>query len=50
MKTTVVGSYPIPEWLKSCPNEATLIDATTLVIQTQQRIGIDVISDPLRNI
>lgn len=45
MKTTVVGSYPIPEWLKSCPNEETLIDATTVVIQTQLRIGIDVISD-----
>ena len=45
MKTTVIGSYPIPEWLKSCPNEETLIDATTVVIQTQLRIGIDVISD-----
>ena len=45
MKTTVVGSYPIPEWLKSCPNEETLIDATTVAIQTQLRAGIDVISD-----
>ena len=45
LKTTVVGSYPVPDWLKSNPNRETLIDALSVVMRTQERAGIDVISD-----
>ena len=45
IKTTVVGSYPVPDWLKSHPNEETLIDALSVVMRAQDSAGIDVISD-----
>jgi 5-methyltetrahydropteroyltriglutamate--homocysteine methyltransferase len=45
LKTTVVGSYPVPEWLKTSPSEATLTDALTVVLRAQESPGIDVISD-----
>ena len=35
--TTVVGSYPIPEWLIAAPSEQALIDATRVVIDTQEQ-------------
>ena len=28
IQTTVVGSYPIPDWLAACPSEQALVDAT----------------------
>jgi 5-methyltetrahydropteroyltriglutamate--homocysteine methyltransferase len=45
IKTTVVGSYPIPDWLVALPSEQALIDATRVVIQTQEQAGIDVVCD-----
>ena len=45
LKTTVVGSYPVPDWLKSHPNEETLADALTVVMRAQEAAGIDLISD-----
>ena len=45
IRTTVVGSYPVPEWLKSNNQPGTLQDAMRLVIEAQERIGIDVVSD-----
>ena len=45
LRTTVVGSYPVPDWLKACPNEDTLTDAMALVLRTHERLGIDVICD-----
>ena len=45
MKTTVVGSYPVPDWLKRAPDEEALGDALTVVMDAQLRAGIDVISD-----
>lgn len=45
LKTTVVGSYPVPEWLKSSPSPAALRDAMRLVLDVQERAGIDVIGD-----
>lgn len=45
LKTTVVGSQPIPEWLKSSPSEAALNDARVVVTQAQVEAGIDVVSD-----
>jgi 5-methyltetrahydropteroyltriglutamate--homocysteine methyltransferase len=45
IKTTVVGSYPFPEWLAALPSEQALLDATRVVIHTQERAGIDVVCD-----
>ena len=45
IKTTVVGSYPVPEWLIAAPSEQGLIDATRVVIATQEAAGVDVVCD-----
>ena len=45
IKTTVVGSYPIPDWLAAYPTEQGLIDATRVVLHTQEKAGIDVVCD-----
>ena len=45
IKTTVVGSYPVPEWLRVVPNRPNLRDAVIAVIATQELAGIDVVSD-----
>jgi 5-methyltetrahydropteroyltriglutamate--homocysteine methyltransferase len=43
--TTVVGSYPLPDWLARAPSEQALLDATRVVIATQERAGIDLVAD-----
>ena len=43
--TTVVGSYPVPDWLAKAPSEQALVDATRVVIATQEQAGIDVVCD-----
>ncbi len=45
IQTTVVGSYPIPDWLVAAPSEQALVDATRVVIGTQEQAGIDVVCD-----
>lgn len=45
IKTTVVGSYPVPDWLSALPSEQALIDATRVVIHTQEQAGIDLVCD-----
>ena len=45
IKTTVVGSYPVPDWLVACPSEQALVDATRVVIGTQEQAGVDVVCD-----
>ena len=45
IQTTVVGSYPIPDWLWAAPSEQALIDATRVVIATQEDAGVDVVCD-----
>jgi 5-methyltetrahydropteroyltriglutamate--homocysteine methyltransferase len=45
IKTTVVGSYPLPDWLAAAPSEQALVDATRVVIHTQEQAGIDVVCD-----
>lgn len=45
IQTTVVGSYPVPDWLVSHPSEQALIDATRVVIGTQEQCGVDVVCD-----
>lgn len=43
--TTVVGSYPVPDWLAALPSEQAVIDATRVVIHTQEQAGIDLVCD-----
>ena len=43
--TTVVGSYPVPDWLVALPSQQALADATSVVFQTQELAGIDVVAD-----
>ncbi len=45
IKTTVAGSYPVPDWLAALPSEQALIDATRVVIHTQEQAGIDLVCD-----
>jgi len=45
IQTTVVGSYPIPDWLAAHPTEQALVDATRVVLHTQERAGIDLVCD-----
>jgi 5-methyltetrahydropteroyltriglutamate--homocysteine methyltransferase len=43
--TTVVGSYPVPDWLVALPSETAVTDATRTVIATQEAAGIDLVCD-----
>ena len=45
IRTTVVGSYPVPAWLRAYPNREHLRDAMALVVKTQELAGIDVVAD-----
>lgn len=45
IKTTVVGSYPVPHWLLGDTSRVTLRDAVLVVLKTQELAGLDVISD-----
>lgn len=43
--TTTVGSYATIEWLLASPSEQAMVDATSTVIHTQKRAGIDLPTD-----
>ena len=43
--TTTVGSYPVPDWLVALPSEQAIIDATRVVIDTQEQAGLDLVCD-----
>ncbi|HEY0879489.1 MAG TPA: cobalamin-independent methionine synthase II family protein [Zeimonas sp.] len=45
ISTTVVGSYPVPQWLVAAPSEQALVDATRVVIGIQEQAGIDLVCD-----
>jgi 5-methyltetrahydropteroyltriglutamate--homocysteine methyltransferase len=45
IQTTVVGSYPVPDWLAAQPSEQALTDATRVVLHTQETAGIDLVCD-----
>ena len=45
IETTVVGSYPVPDWLVALPSEQALLDAMAVVLKIQENAGIDVVSD-----
>lgn len=43
--TTTVGSYSPIDWLAALPSEQAVLDATSVVISTQRRAGIDLPTD-----
>ncbi len=45
IRTTVVGSYPVPTWLATQPSTPNLRDAILTVLKTQELAGIDVVAD-----
>ena len=45
IKTTVVGSYPVPTWLQVFSTEESLRDAMAAVLKTQELAGIDLVAD-----
>jgi 5-methyltetrahydropteroyltriglutamate--homocysteine methyltransferase len=45
IKTTVVGSYPVPPWLRVYNTRESLRDAMLVVLKTQELAGIDVVAD-----
>jgi len=45
IRTTTVGSYPVPDWLAALPSEQAVLDATSVVFHLQRRAGIDLPTD-----
>lgn len=45
IRTTTVGSYPAPDWLRFAPSEQAIIDATRVIVATQRQAGIDLPTD-----
>src|SRR5262245_37949705 len=45
IQTTVVGSYPVPGWLRVYNTHESLRDAMLVVLKTQELAGIDVVAD-----
>jgi methionine synthase II (cobalamin-independent) len=45
IKTTVVGSYPVPSWLVGNTSRLVLRDAVMVVLKTQELAGLDLIAD-----
>jgi 5-methyltetrahydropteroyltriglutamate--homocysteine methyltransferase len=45
IKTTVVGSYPVPSWLVGNTSRLVLRDAVMAVLKTQELAGLDLITD-----
>ncbi len=43
--TTLVGSYPVPDWLAAFPTRRALEDATLAVLKIQENAGIDLLTD-----
>ena len=43
--TTTVGSYSPIDWLAALPSEQAVLDATTVVFDTQRRAGVDLPTD-----
>jgi 5-methyltetrahydropteroyltriglutamate--homocysteine methyltransferase len=45
IRTTVVGSYPVPAWLSGNSSRLALRDAIMAVLKTQELAGLDVVAD-----
>ena len=45
IRTTVVGSYPVPSWLAGNTSRVVLRDAVMAVLKTQELAGLDLVTD-----
>ena len=45
IRTTLVGSYPVPDWVLNTPTRTSLQDALKVVVKTQEMAGLDVLVD-----
>ncbi len=45
IKTTLVGSYPWPDWLRAQPSAEAVDDATRMFVHLQEAAGIDVVCE-----
>src|SRR5713101_3759967 len=45
IRTTTVGSYPIPDWLAALPSDQARSDAMRVVFDIQRQAGIDLPTD-----
>src|SRR5579864_8782824 len=45
IRTTTVGSYPIPDWLTALPSDQARTDAMRVVFDIQRQAGIDLPTD-----
>jgi 5-methyltetrahydropteroyltriglutamate--homocysteine methyltransferase len=45
IRTTTVGSYPVPDWLVALPSEQARLDATRVIFDVQRQAGIDLPTD-----
>src|SRR5437879_12360909 len=45
IKTTVVGSYPVPSWLVGSSSRLVLRDAVMAVLKSQELAGLVLVSD-----
>ena len=45
IRTTTVGSYPVPDWLAALPSEQARLDATRVIFDVQRQAGIDLPTD-----
>src|ERR1700724_1535385 len=45
IKTTAVGSYPVPSWMVGNTSRLVLRDAVMTVLKTQELAGLDLITD-----
>ncbi|GAA5148107.1 methionine synthase [Pseudonocardia eucalypti] len=45
IETTLVGSYPVPSWLRAAPSREALDDAAAVVLALQHRLGVDLLTD-----
>src|SRR3954451_14120108 len=45
IRTTTVGSYPVPDWLTTARTEQARLDATRVIFDIQRQAGIDLPTD-----
>ena len=45
IRTTTIGSYPVPDWLPALPSEQARLDATRVVFDIQRQAEIDLPTD-----
>lgn len=45
IRTTTVGSYPVPDWFAAHPTEQARLDATRVIFDIQKQAGIDLLTE-----